>query len=321
MDSSLLMPILPVACAGLGLFFVGAANLLLLRKGFAVRTLASITGVGVGVGAAWALNHPGMVVGTAKVLGIGVAAFVLLGSGLVNVVARGVASLRHSGMRSGLLAAGGIATIVGSVAWLTRVEEQAFDESMAYLELMHGRVPSVPSATARAATDLGSVIVMKEAVSDGSFNLPAAEEFMLKQNRLDKQVIPLEPPTTVSNCHGWVFTQGRFCLSGEDVALILKENGYQQVNRPKPGDLVIYRGEAGITHTARVEYVTDGKPVLAVSKWGNLGVYLHPVEKTTYGTNYAFYRTDRNTDPSTGENHRHLLAGLGGSAAAVPATE
>ena len=40
----------------------------------------------------------------------------------------------------------------------------------------------------------------------------------------------------------------------------------------------------------------------------------------TYGTDYAFYRSDRNRDQSTREND-HLLAGLGGPIATGPALE
>ena len=92
-----------------------------------------------------------------------------------------------------------------------------------------------------------------------------------------------------------------YLLGPEDVELILKENGYHEVMEPQPGDVVIYRGGTEILHTAVVRYVAEGQPVLVEGKWGPLGVYLHPADKSTYGTDYTFYRSER---PG------HLIAGL-----------
>jgi hypothetical protein len=49
--------------------------------------------------------------------------------------------------------------------------------------------------------------------------------------------------------------------------------------------------------------VAEGQPVLVESKWGNLGVFLHPADKTPYGTEFTFYRSARSG---------HLLVGVGG---------
>jgi hypothetical protein len=208
---------------------------------------------------------------------------------------------------------------VGAVVQFQAAEQKALDESTAQLELVHGRSATVPSAT-RAATDQGTAIVLKEPLPSEPVDLNAAEELLLKQNRLERQVIPLEAPNSASNCHGWIFTGGRYYLGSDDVELILRENSYREVRNPQPGDLVVYRNVNGIAHTGRVEYVTPGKPVLAVSKWGNLGVFLHPVDKTTYGTDYTYYRTERATDPSN-RGGTHLLAGLGGPNPGVVALE
>jgi hypothetical protein len=77
--------------------------------------------------------------------------------------------------------------------------------------------------------------------------------------------------------------------------LILSDNNYCQENTPRPGDLVVYRSAAGssITHTAVVQYVTDGEPVLVRSKWGSLGIFTHPVNKSPYGTEFTFHRSPR----------------------------
>ncbi len=59
-----------------------------------------------------------------------------------------------------------------------------------------------------------------------------------------------------ANCHGWVFTKGRFLVRGEDVDAILAENGYEVVTAPKIGDVVIYRDFNKIVrHTGLVQGV------------------------------------------------------------------
>src|SRR5207245_249118 len=96
-----------------------------------------------------------------------------------------------------------------------------------------------------------------------------------------------------SNCHGWVFTGGRFIVPGSQVDLVLKENGYQEVHEPHPGDVAVYRQGSAVLHTALVRYVTEGQPVLVEGKWGSLGVFLHPADKSPYGPDYTFYRSAR----------------------------
>ena len=96
---------------------------------------------------------------------------------------------------------------------------------------------------------------------------------------------------------------------------IVKENGYHETYEPQPGDLVVYRQAGKVAHTAIVRYVSEGQPVLVEGKWGTMGVFLHPADKSFYGSEYTFYRSGR-----TG----HLLVGVGGSpgpAADMMATE
>src|SRR5262249_16159325 len=114
--------------------------------------------------------------------------------------------------------------------------------------------------------------------------------------------------TEQSNCHGWIFTAGKFNIPGDEVELILKENGYQPISDPHPSDLVVYRTRQGVAHTAIVRSVTEGHPVFVERKWGNLGLFLHPVDKSVYGPGYPFYRSHR---------LGHLLAGMCGTAPAV----
>ena len=301
----------PTACAGFGLLVAGGANLLLLRKGFAARAAATVAGLGLGVGAAAALDQPGATLATAKLLGVGAVAFLLLSwGGFVKQVAGLVASLQQPAVRFGLVTFAGVATIVGASAYFQWADEKATSDSLSELELTHSRAPSVPSNRGKATTDQGTTIVLKEPLPREAVDLASAEDKVLRSSNLDEHVIRRGSASDESNCHGWVFTGGKFLLSPDDVELILKENGYQEVHEPQTGDVVIYRSGGAVAHTAIVRYVTEGQPVLVEGKWGNLGIFLHPADKSTYGTEYTFHRSTR-----TG----HLLAGVGGPATSAEA--
>jgi hypothetical protein len=115
-------------------------------------------------------------------------------------------------------------------------------------------------------------------------------------------LIRLAPPTVESNCHGWVYTGGRFAVRSRDVQAILDDNSYSMVAGPQAGDLVIYRdANHQIAHTGLVRLVKEDGSVIVESKWGPLGVYLHPVLAQPYGSRFAYYRSRRDG---------HLLAVL-----------
>ncbi len=105
------------------------------------------------------------------------------------------------------------------------------------------------------------------------------------------------------NCHGWVFTGGRYWVSGDQIPRILRENGYFPMKKPKVNDLVVYRDSSGeVTHTGIVRSLVNNQVILVESKWGQLGRYLHPHDEHCYrGNTYTFYRSFR---PG------HLLRGL-----------
>src|SRR5205807_1160464 len=80
------------------------------------------------------------------------------------------------------------------------------------------------------------------------------------------------PPDATSNCHGWVFTGGRYWVKGGAVEDILRDNGYRTVEDPRPGDLVVYRDDQGaVSHTGVVSSVGADGLVLVESKWSWLG--------------------------------------------------
>ncbi len=102
-----------------------------------------------------------------------------------------------------------------------------------------------------------------------------------------------EPPYLHSNCHGWVFTGGEHLVRGEDVQLILNDNGYAQVQKPEPSDIAIYRDDSGaITHTGLVRG-NLGESTMVESKWGIGAIYLHVADEQPYGKNIEYYRTTR----------------------------
>jgi hypothetical protein len=108
------------------------------------------------------------------------------------------------------------------------------------------------------------------------------------------QIIRIAEPSARSNCHGWVYFGGQYAVRSRDVDTILADNGYAPVEQPAPGDVATYRGSSDeITHSALVRLVREDGAVIVESKWGPLGVYLHPVEIQPYGLRRTYYHSDR----------------------------
>jgi hypothetical protein len=126
-------------------------------------------------------------------------------------------------------------------------------------------------------------------------------------------VISLDVTASDSNCHGWVFTGGRYWVRGVTVEGILADNGYRKVATPRAGDLAVYRDSAGaILHTGLVRATLPDRPVLVESKWGAIGAFIHPVDVHPYdGSTCTYHRSPR-------DGHRlREAAGTGGSAVAA----
>lgn len=301
--------------AGLALSAAGGVNLA-LRKWGALRAVLS---VGACVAVAGGLS---LIVGNGPALKAGalalavLAVFAALGSDWLTRRAVAVGgALRKPGARWGLATASGLLLCLGAGLAFERAEEAALNATGTELEAITGRPQSHPVAGVRLATDTGSTLTAREPdeVRTGAA-LADPEARLLANGQHNDNVIRLGPADDRSNCHGWVFTGGKFILGPDDVELILKDNGYEPVSAPQPGDVVVYRNHGTVSHTAVVRYTTPGQPVLVAGKWGVLGVFLHPVDKSCYGTEFAYYRSDRNG---------HVVAGATGSAAgpASAATE
>jgi hypothetical protein len=151
-------------------------------------------------------------------------------------------------------------------------------------------------------TDQGGTVPVTAIAAAGRPVDAAAEAQLVQSKGLELRLLRTGEPSWGSNCHGWVFTAGRYLLDGEAVDLILQDNGYRRVATPRAGDLVVYRAGGGVAHTAVVR-VAGPDLLLVESKWNELGVYLHrPADyHPRLGLACEFYRSPR---------HGHLLRGL-----------
>jgi hypothetical protein len=242
---------------------------------------------------------------TARLLLLGLIPFLILGSRrFVSGIAFVAAAAHRPLVRYTMLAFIGVATMVGSIVAYETSDEVVVDATASDHELLRGGLVTTPCDRANAITDRGTKLVLKVPVESSVKDVPeltSAEDRILHKVHLDEDVIRRGAADDRSNCHGWVFTAGRFILLNEDVQLILKENGYREQQDPRPGDLVVYRQNEIIAHTAIVRYVSEGQPVLVEGKWGELGVFLHAVHRSVYGTSYTFFRSER---------RGHVLAGI-----------
>lgn len=299
--------------AGLGLVLAGGLNLALRRSRTWVRVTATVLAGGAALGGQAAfLDSTRLLPAAAAVLAGGLVPAVVFADPRVNrFVVRLVERTRDASVRWGLLAAAGFALLVVSAVQFEVEDEAVLAADMAVLEVEAYKPEGAPPVSVRAVTDRGTEVhVRQTTVPRDPSTMDPIEEKTLRDQNLLGSVIRRQPADDRSNCHGWVFTGGQFWVTGEEVEAILSENGYREVPTPKPGDLVIYRSQNGSpSHTAVVRYVGDGLPVMVEGKWGWMGVFLHPVDKSSYGTRYQFYSSPR---------RGHLLAGVPNLGPGVP---
>ena len=145
-----------------------------------------------------------------------------------------------------------------------------------------------------AITDAGQRLTLHRwRVSDEEFRAYSARS-ATRLSGMSEATIPRAAADSRTNCHGWIFTGGRFLLTGEEVERILQDNGYEVANRPQAEDVVVYRNESGdIMHTGLVRGVLDDGTVMVESKFGVDGRYLHQPEDQPYSRDFAFYRSAR----------------------------
>ena len=286
------------------MLLIGALNLVLSPPW---RGVASILVAVAAVTGAWAGSaEVETSLAAAAILSLTVLACLIAGSGrLASATAACARCLREPVVRWSLLACTGLLTVIGSIVAYEQADRARNDQFTSELVELATVPPSRVLTNTPVATDRGNPIEVREAIEPR----PAAEMSVLEARILNREairgrVLLRQPADDRSNCHGWVFTGGQWWIGGLSVDQILQDNDYQLVDEPRPGDLAIYRdGDNKVSHTAIVRYVTPGMPVMVEGKWGCIGVYLHPVEASVYGTNVTYYRTSRQV---------HLLAGAGG---------
>ena len=288
---------------GLVMLLAGSANLVYRVALSSVRGLICLAIAACALTCVWLLGYDtALVVRSAGLMGLALVPCLLLDSTrLTDLSVTLFHVLRRPLIRWGVVSVLGVGMLIGSLVAFERDDRERLDEAH---DLDSMAFPSPLRATARghAVTDRGHVVVLQEPIEPRSPDaLTPTEEHVLRRFALQGQVVRHEGATNATNCHGWVFTGGRFWLLGTEVETILTDNAYAPVEHPRPGDLAIFRDQRGVNHTSVVRYVTEGWPVLVEGKWGSSGVYLHATDKSCYGTNVTYYRS-----PRCG----HLLTGL-----------
>ena len=297
MESEHITRFISLACAGLGAVVIGGLNLLLLargRRGRLVRATLTAVVAAAALATPSALGHPDLTPDTAVWLAALLGPFLLLGLPLTATAAIAtVRTARRPVTRYTLLTISGLTVSLAAIVRCDRTDEELLASTMAELETVLGQSPTRPVEQVTLLTDRGTPIIPHTAIDPREADTARSEEYFLKATGHAENVIRLGPADECCNCHGWVFTGGRYLLSGQNVELILRENGYEPVREPAPGDLAVYRGEVGILHTALVRYVSPGQPVIVEGKGGKKGVYLHAAEQSPYGTDITYYRSER----------------------------
>lgn len=156
--------------------------------------------------------------------------------------------------------------------------------------------PPLPVEEMFGVTDLGRrVPLMRFDVQwSNAAEGQAPESLDLIPEGYRARVIVAESDQSPANCHGWVFTDGKYLVKGDYVDTILQDNGYEIVTTPAVGDVIIYRDEMGIPiHTGLVKAVGNDGFTLIESKWGALETYYHLPSDQVYSRSFAYYRSQR----------------------------
>jgi hypothetical protein len=250
--------------------------------------LAPLAITGVAAALAFASGNP-----LVALLPLGLVGFwtlVSFGDEILRAAAGAIAFVRRPRLAWGALL---VASPLFAVAWSfwTVTPEPFWDPptvmTVDKTEVAHGTV----------RTDAGQTLRIIAPVRRAT----AAELQQVKAQTAIPNLICTDSPGVDYNCHGWVFTGGRYWITGLDVARVLKDNGYVPVTKPAPGDVIIYynsRNEP--VHTGLVR-ASDDLGIIIESKWDVRGRYIHLPEAQDYSDTWVYYHTDR---PG------HILAGI-----------
>jgi hypothetical protein len=188
------------------------------------------------------------------------------------------------------------------IAWPWQLDRQANGEARAQVNPWGSPGPgALPVETGRAWTDRGGPVAVHDVAHETTPTDEVSESFLARSRDRALHLIRTAPPDRGTNCHGWVFTGGRYVVDSRQVERILADNGYQAVATPREGDLVVYRCGSAIIHSALVRSAADDGLIVLESKWTSLGRYLHLPQDYSPEATWTYYRS-----PRTG----HLLRGL-----------
>jgi hypothetical protein len=286
-----LMLLVTALTAGFGLTLVGLINLLAGRMPASLR----VAGVALGclISLAVAITVAGPQAGW--ITGLALAGGLMSCAALASQRFRSaMAAITQPAARWVLLAAAGLIIVGTGIAHFEITEQAIHDADMRDLDILGEGLQAPISEYVVALTDRGTRLELGLVTTPrDQAELNDLEERFLRRSTFDLKVIRRGPADEHANCHGWVFTEGRYHVGGTLVDQILDDNNYEPVTNPRPGDLVVYRQDQQVTHTAVVRYVTPGMPVMVEGKWGTIGVFLHPVDQSCYGINYTYYRSPR----------------------------
>ena len=283
--------------AAIGLIVAGAGNALFCPRSRLARTGIATTGLAAAI-AGIAGFAPDYILPVA-LIGAGLLAIPTLASlGNVRRIAAAVRNrFREPRLAWGLVAVIGLGILLGEFARFDAVEANSEAEQFAATVRQIEGVPYVADESLLAKTDRGNAIhLLTTGETPSAEYLAHNEATSHEMARLNEYLIRRGPADENSNCHGWVFTGGKFAILGREVDTILGENDYVPVPEPVPGDLCVYRGEDNaVSHTAIVRSIFKDGTILVEGKWGRLGIFLHPVEHSAYGVHYGYYHSARDT--------------------------
>ncbi len=117
-------------------------------------------------------------------------------------------------------------------------------------------------------------------------------QFLTGSKQVASKLTRQQDPDLGSNCHGWVFTGGRFGINVAHVPSILSDHGYFEVSEPLAGDIVIYFQDGVALHSAVVNPDPNGS-IFVEGKFGPFSVFRHAPQDFFCPGNYSFFRTNR----------------------------
>ena len=188
--------------------------------------------------------------------------------------------------------------VLGCIAWMFTWSASSFRRHL-HVGPDFGLVGGIPGKALLdrehfARTDRGRQVKLYEFSVNRQFEARSTTDGKPRFSAYGAMLISRAAADWHANCHGWVFTGGKYLLKGDDVERILEDNGYERVQRPLSGDLVVYRDPWGIIrHTGLVQAILPDGTTLVESKWGVDQRFLHLPADQPYANRYEYYRTSR----------------------------